>query len=77
MTLLNQNGNLLVFLFGSFSCTSPLITPFKTLSRQSVQTTEGEIYYFNIYTNETTWDKPDCLKTEAELIAEGKVRSFW
>ena len=34
-------------------------------------TADGVPYYFNATTQETSWDKPDCMKTEEEL--EGSV----
>ncbi|ETO18614.1 hypothetical protein RFI_18649, partial [Reticulomyxa filosa] len=34
-------------------------------------TEEGRAYYHNVITEEITWEKPDCLKTEEELGKAG------
>lgn len=37
-------------------------------------TEDGRPYFHNIVTNEITWEKPDCLKTEQELGRAGDWR---
>uniref|UniRef100_A0A7S3YTA7 Uncharacterized protein n=1 Tax=Lotharella globosa TaxID=91324 RepID=A0A7S3YTA7_9EUKA len=38
---------------------------------RTLKTPEGVAYYHNTETNETTWDKPDCLKTADEIDKDG------
>lgn len=38
-------------------------------------TADGIAYYFNAETQETSWDKPDCMKTEEEMEGQGDL--FW
>ena len=38
-----------------------------------LRTDEGAVYYFNAKTNVTTWDKPDILKSAAEINAENAL----
>ena len=34
-------------------------------------TSDGQLYYVNTFTEETSWDKPDALKTADELNDSG------
>jgi hypothetical protein len=37
-----------------------------------MKTADGQKYYFNSVSNETTWEKPDCLKTDADREKAGE-----
>ena len=40
---------------------------------EALRTDEGQVYFFNAKTNVTTWDKPDILKSAAEINAENAL----
>jgi myosin heavy subunit len=40
---------------------------------QELATPEGLPYFFNTKTNATTWERPDCLKSQEELLGGGNT----